>query len=98
MMGPRGHQMQETAAPQNGILSQQEGEPLLEASGKKGKGDTTSLDPKVLVNEAFGTDLNRWILKAGVQVCVDDIVWDINCEHGNCRALDNWLVTNVWIA
>ena len=44
------------------------------------------------MNEAVGTDLNRWILKAGVQVSVDDIAWDINCEHGQCRTLDNGLV------
>ena len=24
-------------------------------------------------------------LKARVQVSVDDIAWDINCEHGQCR-------------
>ena len=23
---------------------------------------------------------------------VDDIAWGINCEHGQCRALDNGLV------
>ena len=36
-MGPQGHRLRETAAPQYGIPSQKEGEPLLEASGKKGK-------------------------------------------------------------
>ena len=72
--------------------SQKEGEPLSGANGQKGKGDTTSLDPKLQVNEAFGTSLNGWILKPGVQVSVDEIAWDIDCEHGQGGSLDNGLV------
>ena len=37
MMGPQGHRLRERAAPQCGILSQKEGESLLEARGKKRK-------------------------------------------------------------
>ena len=53
MMGPEGHWLRETTSPQYGIPSQKEGEPLLEASGKKGKGDTTSLDPKILLERGL---------------------------------------------
>ena len=47
MMGPQAHRLREIAAPWYGISSQKEGEPLSEASGKKGKGNTTSLDPNI---------------------------------------------------
>ena len=84
--------MRETAALQYGIPSQKECEPLLEASGKKGKGPTSSVDPKIRVNEAFGTEFNRWISKAPVQVSVDYVAWDIKFEHGHRRTQDNGLL------
>ena len=37
MMGPQGHRLREIATPQCGIPSQKQGEPLLEANGKKEK-------------------------------------------------------------
>ena len=46
----------------------------------------------MLVSGTFGIDLNRWIWKVGVQVSVDDIACDINCEHSRCHTLDNGLV------
>ena len=78
MMGPHRHRLRDTAAPQYATPSQKEGEPRLNASGQKGKGDATSLHPKMQLNEAFGTDLNRWILKARVP-------WGGGGRHANSR-------------